>query len=172
MWHFAPTFGGNVTDLWLNLWSSTLYQKMNELCFYVNSVSVLYRELKIWGQFHFLLNNLRYMLKQRNHDFTSVAKKLSLQYATRISSNRKIPAKAVVFKPQYSKKVLNKSNELKPLSPRIKQTLKYFKLNWKYIFHYGGGFSSIDISISRCWSYYLILQKNRWTLLKLIKNSF
>jgi hypothetical protein len=42
-------------------------------------------------------------------------KKLSLQYATRISSNIKNPAKNIIFKPSYTEKFVNKPKEIKPL---------------------------------------------------------
>ena len=42
-------------------------------------------------------------------------KKLSLHYATRISSNSTNPAKGTVFKPKYSENFLSKPNEIKTI---------------------------------------------------------
>jgi hypothetical protein len=47
-------------------------------------------------------------------------KKLSLQYATRISSNSKNPDKIIIFKPSYTEKFVNKQKEIKPLGLRFK----------------------------------------------------
>ena len=50
-------------------------------------------------------------------------KKLSLHYATRISSDNTNPAKDVVFKPNYTEHFFNKPNEIKPFSLRVKEDL-------------------------------------------------
>ena len=55
--------------------------------------------------------------------------KLSLQYATRISSNSKNPAKKVIFNPKFSDKFLNKPNEIKTIGLRIKNDLDALELN-------------------------------------------
>jgi hypothetical protein len=41
-------------------------------------------------------------------------KKLSVQYATRISSNSKNPAKNIIFKQSYTEKIVNNPKEVKP----------------------------------------------------------
>jgi hypothetical protein len=47
-------------------------------------------------------------------------KKLSLQYATRISSNSKNPANKNIFKPSYTEKIVNKPKEIKQLGLRLR----------------------------------------------------
>jgi hypothetical protein len=61
-------------------------------------------------------------------------KKLSLQYATRISSNSKNPAKNIIFKPSYTEKIVNKPKEIKPLGLRLKDDLDKLKINPDSIF--------------------------------------
>jgi hypothetical protein len=56
-------------------------------------------------------------------------KKLSLQYASRISSYSKNPAKNIIFKPSYAENFVNKSKENKPLGLRLKDDLDKLKLN-------------------------------------------
>jgi hypothetical protein len=46
---------------------------------------------------------------------SSSSKKLSLQYATKISSNSKNPAENIIFKPSYTEKFVNKPKEIKLL---------------------------------------------------------
>jgi hypothetical protein len=48
-------------------------------------------------------------------------KKLSLQYATRISSNSKTPAKKIIFKPSYTEKFVDKPKENKPFRLSFKR---------------------------------------------------
>ena len=55
-------------------------------------------------------------------------KKLSLQYASRISSNSKNPAKKVIFNPKFSDKFLNKPNEIKSIGLRIQNDLDALEL--------------------------------------------
>jgi hypothetical protein len=50
-------------------------------------------------------------------------KKLSLQYATRISSNSKNQAKNIIFKPSYTEQFVYKPKEIKPLGLRLKDDL-------------------------------------------------
>jgi hypothetical protein len=59
------------------------------------------------------------MRKLGNHRFIFV-EKISLQYATRISSYSKNPAKNIIFKPSYTEKFVNKPKEVKPLGLRLK----------------------------------------------------
>jgi hypothetical protein len=56
-------------------------------------------------------------------------KKLSIQYATRISSNSKNPAKNIIFKPSYTENFANKPKEIKPLGLRLKDDLDKLKIN-------------------------------------------
>ena len=78
-------------------------------------------------------------------------KKLSLHYATRISSNSTNPAKGIVFKPKYSDNFLSKPNEIKPFRLRTKEDLDKFHIKPESIIKkYGGGYSSMDLSISGC----------------------
>ena len=55
-------------------------------------------------------------------------KKLSLQYASRISSNSKNPAKKVIFNPKFSDKFQNKPNEIKSIGLRMQNDLDALEL--------------------------------------------
>ena len=60
-------------------------------------------------------------------------KKLSLQYATRISANSKNPARKVIFKPNYGAKFQQKPKEIKPIGLRLKDDLDTLHVNPRFI---------------------------------------
>jgi hypothetical protein len=55
-------------------------------------------------------------------------KKLSLQYATRVSSQSKHSAKNIIFKPSYTEKIVNKPKEIKQLGLRLKDDLDKLRI--------------------------------------------
>ena len=60
-------------------------------------------------------------------------KKLALQYAIRISANRKNPTRNVVFKPSYIEKYISKPKEIKPIGLRLNDDFKYLGITTKSI---------------------------------------
>jgi hypothetical protein len=67
------------------------------------------------------------MRKLGNHRFIFV--RLLLQYATRISSNSKNPAKNIILKPSCTEKFVNTPNGTKQLDLRLKDDLDKLKIN-------------------------------------------